>query len=161
MVMSRKRWGWESGRNFMFRASGRSEKQTQGLLRSRLSGVVISKERAAAVLVDVLRSLPPHDPTVGKDCLVTTIQRSSPHVHIKYEPHDIRHVSVVFTGRTVTLPASYTPWIITPGLLAAPRVISGQSITHHSGGFNFVVEAPELGGDLTIMSSQQRRLWSP
>jgi hypothetical protein len=43
------------------------------------------KDQAIATLIDILRSLPPDDNTVGKDCLVTRIQREPPHVHIKYE----------------------------------------------------------------------------
>jgi hypothetical protein len=160
MAMSRRRWGWESGRNCLFRASGRSYKVAQALLQNRLSSIDIgSKAEAAAALIDVLRSLPPQDPTVGKDCLVNTVQRTPPHVHIKYEPYDVRQVSVAFTGRTVTVPAAFTPWIITPSSLTAPQVIAGPGFTHQAGMFEFAVEGPDTEGGLWIMSSQPRRLW--
>jgi len=155
LVMSRRRWGWESGRHFMFRASGRSQKRAQVLLRNRLPDVVHSKERAAATLVDILRSLPPHDPTVGRDCLVTAIQRMSPHVHTRYEPYDARQVSAVFGGRSVAVPAAFTPWILTPGSIGAPMVITG-SLVRQSCGFDFSMEGPDPEGDLIIMSSQPR-----
>jgi hypothetical protein len=158
MAMSPRRWRWESGRNYLFRASGRSEKVAQRLLRNRLSSTDLqSKEQTSAALIDVLRSLPPQDPTVGKDCLVTTIQRISPHVHIKYAPYDIRQIMVAFTGRTVTVTAAFTPWIVTPGLLAFPQAIAGEGFTYHSRGFEITVEGPKPGGDLAIMSSQLRR----
>jgi hypothetical protein len=160
MVMSKKRWGWESGRRYLFRATGFSEKPAQTLLRNRLAKVdVQSKEAVAATLIDILRSLPPDDPTVGRDCLVTTIQRSSPHVNIKFAPYDFGQISVVFTGRTVNVSAGYTPWIVAPELLAAPQVIAGMGSTGHCRGFDFMVEGPDPEGDLTIMSSQVRRQW--
>ena len=119
----------------------------------------MSNEETTAALIDILRALPPNDPTVGKDCLVTTVQRASPHVHIKYEPYEIRKISVAFTGRTVIELAAFTPWIVTPGLLASPQALTGHGATYQSGVFDFCVEGPDPDGDLTIMSSQERRLW--
>jgi hypothetical protein len=37
------------------------------------------KSQAISILIEVLRSLPPEDTTVSKDCMVTTIQRVPPH----------------------------------------------------------------------------------
>jgi hypothetical protein len=159
ITMSKRRWGWESGRNYLFRALGRSESAAQISLRNRLLSIDLrSKEQAAVAMIDVLRSLPPHDPTVSKDCLVTTIQRTSPHVHIKYEPHDIGHVLVASRSRSTIVPAAFTPWIVTPRLIASPQMISGPGCwTYHCGGLDFQVEGPDSGGDLSIMSSQPRR----
>ena len=154
-VMSRRRWGWESGRHFLFRALGRSQKKAQALLRSRLPDAIRSKEQTAAALVEILRSLPPHDPTVGRDCLITTIQRGSPHVHTRYEPYDVRQASALLGGNTVTVPAAFTPWILTPDSIGAPLVISG-TFTQQSGGFEFLMEGPTSEGDFIIMSSQPR-----
>jgi hypothetical protein len=39
MAMLKRRWGWESGRNYLFRASGRSQDLARGLLRNRLPGL--------------------------------------------------------------------------------------------------------------------------
>lgn len=157
-----KRWGWESGRHYLFRASGRSQDLAQTLLRDSLHDVDLrSKTDTAAALIAVLRSLPPQDPTVSKDCLVTTIQRVSPHVHLKYEPYDIQQATVAFTGRTVIVPASFTPWIITLGQLATPQVITRGGYTHHSGGLDITVVGPNPEGDLRFMSTQWRRQWAP
>jgi hypothetical protein len=126
-------------------------------LRERLPRIDIgSKEQAAATLIDVLRSLPPQDPTVGKDCLVTTIQREPPHVHVKYEPYGISQVSVALTSRTVTLPVAFTPWILTPTSVTAPHAVSGPGWSHQSGVFEFSVEGSNQYGEFTIMSSQPR-----
>jgi hypothetical protein len=158
MVMLRRRWGWESGRSFVFRASGRSQDVAQALLRKRLSDVDLpNKELAAAALIEVLRVIPPQDETVSLDCLVTTIQRIPPHVHIKYERYGAAELTVTSKTGTFTLPAAFAPWIVTPGLLAAPQAISGVSLIHCSGAFDFVVEGPDPEGELSIMASQPRR----
>lgn len=77
---------------------------------------------------------------------------------IKYEPFGITQISVAFTGRTVTLEAASTPWIITPDRLFGPLAIT-ESIPFGSSGFDFVLEGPDSVGDLSIVSSQPRHLW--
>jgi hypothetical protein len=156
--MSKRRWGWQSGRSYLFGASGRSEDAARMSLRNRLPSTDLSsKEHAVSTLIDVLRAIPPTDETVSLDCLVTVVQRVSPHVHIKYEPYGIAQMTVASATRTTTLPAAFTPWIVTPGLLAAPQAIAGTGVTHQSGGFDFKVDGTGQVGDLMIMSSQQRR----
>jgi hypothetical protein len=156
-AMSKRRWGWESGRGFQFAASGRSEADARKALRTRLPTVDIgNKDHAVGTLIDVLRSLPPQDTTVGRDCLITTIQREPPHVHVKYEPYGISQVSVAFAGRTLHLPVSFSPWILTPTSIATPQAISGPGFTHQSGGFEFRIEGSDGHGELSIMSSQPR-----
>jgi hypothetical protein len=158
MGMSPQRWGYE--RRIFAGATGRSKKRAQKLLGERFSGADFpSKEETAAALIDILRSLPPQDPTVGRDCLVTTIQAVPPHVRIKYEPYGITQMSVEFKGgRTVTVEAASTPWIITPDRLFAPLAIT-DSIPFASSGFDFSLEGPESTGDFSFVSSQPRRLW--
>jgi hypothetical protein len=156
MGMSKRRW--EPGRNYAFAASGRSRQRAQAMLRERLPRTT-GKEETAATLIQILRELPPSDPTVGRDCLVTTIQRIPPYVHIKYEAHDIRQVAVAFTGPPIIELAAFTPWIVTPDLISVPQALVGQGVTHHSGVFDFSIEGPNPDGDLTILSSQQRSLW--
>lgn len=86
VAMSKRRWGWESGRTFQFATAGRSEAEARRAMRLRLPTTALGdKDQAIATLIDILRSLPPDDNTVGKDCMVTRIQREPPHVHIKYE----------------------------------------------------------------------------
>jgi len=156
--MSKRRKFWESGRNYLFRASGRSEQAAQILLRNRLPATDLhSKEQAAAMLISILRSLPPHDPTVGKDCLVTTIQHTPPQVLVQYKPYEVGRMLVEFATWSTTVPAAFSPWIVAPGLIASPQAISGGGYTHHCGPFDFTVEGPNPGGDLVIMSSQPRR----
>lgn len=162
MGMSPHRWGYESG-NIFARALGYSQNTAQKLLRERFFGTDMSnKEDTAATLIDILRSIPPQDPTVGRDCLVTTIQAVPPHVRIKYEPYGLTQMSVEFkSGRTVTVEAAVTPWIITPNHLIAPLAMNVQVIPFASSAFDFRVEGPESTGDFSFMSSQPRRLWRP
>jgi hypothetical protein len=85
MAMLKRRWGWESGRNFQFAAAGRSEAEARRAMRLQLPTTALGdKDQTIATLIDILRSLPTEDNTVGKDSLVTTIQREPPHVYIKY-----------------------------------------------------------------------------
>ena len=58
------------------------------------------------MFIDVLRSLPPGDRTVSKDCLITVIQRESPHVHVRYEPYGIAEAQVASTTMTFTVPVA-------------------------------------------------------
>ena len=81
------------------------------------------------MFIDVLRSLPPGDGTVSKDCLITVIQRESPHVHVRYEPYGIAEAQVASTTRTFTVPVAFSPWILTPTFLAEPQAISGPGWT--------------------------------
>ena len=89
----------------------------QRLLHERFSGADLSsQEDTAAALIEILRSLPDEDPTVGRDCWITTIQAVSPHVRVKYEPFGTTQMLVesVTTGQRYTFEADVSPWIITP-----------------------------------------------
>jgi hypothetical protein len=68
------------GRDHQFAALGWSEAQAREELRKRLPRMQIgNKSQVISILIEVLRSLPPEDTTVSKDCMVTTIQRVPPH----------------------------------------------------------------------------------
>jgi hypothetical protein len=129
------------------------------MLRTRLRSINIrDKDQTIATFIDVLRSLPPNDTTVSNDCLVTTIQRESPHVHTRYEPYGIAEMSVASSTRTFTVPVAFSPWILTPTFLAAPQAISGPGWTGTSGVIDFRIEGIGSGdGDFMIISSQPRR----
>jgi hypothetical protein len=159
--MSPQRWGYGSSGKIYIRALGHSQNVANKLLRERFSGADISsKEDTAAALIDILRSLPPQDPTVGRDCLVTTIQAVPPHVRVKYEPFGTTRMLVESSrGQTFTFEAAVSPWIITPDRLFAPLTMNGDAIPFSSSGFDFRIEGVESTGDLSIVSSQPRRLW--
>jgi hypothetical protein len=158
--MSPQRWGYEEGR-FCTGATGLSQTVAQRLLSERFSGADLSsREDAAAAMIEILRSLPPQDPTVGRDCLVTTIQAVAPHVRIKYEPFGSTQMLVESSsGQTMALEAAASPWIITPDRLLAPLAMNGPGIPFSSSGFDFRIEGVESTGDLSIVSSRPRRLW--
>ena len=158
MAMSKKRWGWESGQSYFFGASGWSEVEAQNALRRWLRTTdTRDKDQTAATFIDVLRSLPSDDTTVSKDCLVTTIQRESPHVHVRYEPYGIAGAEVASSTRTFTVPVAFSPWVLTPTFLAAPQAISGPGWECTSGVIDFRIEGTGSGGDFMIVSSQPRR----
>ena len=158
--MSPQRWGYKEGK-FVTGATGHSQTVAQRFLRERFSGADLpSKEDSAAAMIDILRSLPPQDPTVGRDCLVTTIQAVPPHARIKYEPFGSTQMLVESaSGQTMTLESAVSPWIITPDRLLAPLAMNVPEIPFSSSGFDFRIEGLESTGDLSIVSSQPRRLW--
>jgi hypothetical protein len=161
--MSPQRWGYQEGK-FCTGATGHSQTLAQRLLTERFSGADLSsQEDSAAAMIEILRSLPPQDPTVGRDCLVTTIQAVPPHVRMKYEPFGTTQMLVesVASGQRYTFEAAVSPWIITPDRLFAPLTMNGPAIPFSSSGFDFRIEGVESTGDLTIISSQPRRLWPP
>jgi hypothetical protein len=82
-------------------------------------------------------------------------------VRIKYEPYGITQMSVesAASGKTITVEAAVSPWIITPDRLLAPLAMNISAIPFSSSGFDFRIEGVESTGDLTIISSQPRRLW--
>ena len=158
--MSPQRWGYEKGR-VCTGATGHSQALAQRLLHERFSGADLSsQEDTAAALIEILRSLPDEDPTVGRDCLITTIQAVSPHVRIKYEPFGTTQMLVesVTTGQRYTFEAAVSPWIITPNHIFAPLTMNGPAIPFSSSGFDFRIEGLESTGDLTVVSSQPRPL---
>jgi hypothetical protein len=158
VVMSEPDWGWESGRDHQFAALGWSEVEAREELRKRLPSMEIgNKNQAISILIDVLRSLPPEDTTVSKDCMVTTIQRIPPHAHVRYERYGLAEAEVASRTQTFTVPASFSPWILTPEWLTTPQVMSGLGWTRPSGIFEFAVEGSGGNGDFSIMSGQPRR----
>jgi hypothetical protein len=83
-----------------------------------------NKSQAISILIEVLRSLPPGDTTVSKDCMVTTIQRVPPHAHVRYERYGTAEAAVASSTQTFTVPVSFSPWILTPEWLTTPQVMS-------------------------------------
>jgi len=158
--MSPERWGYEQGK-FCSGATGNSEDLAQRLLMERFSGADLSShEDTAAAMIEILRSLPDEDPTVGRDCLVTTIQAVPPHVRIKYEPFGTTQMVVesVTSGQRFTFETAVSPWIITPNHVFEPLAMNGPAIPFSSSGFDFLIEGVESTSDLTIVSSQPRPL---
>jgi hypothetical protein len=158
--MSPQRWGYEQGR-VCTGATGHSQALAQRLLTEGFSGADLSsQEDTAAALIDILRSLPDEDPTVGRDCLVTTIQAVPPHVRIKYEPFGTTQMLVqsVASGQRYTFEAAVSPWIITPHHVFEPLAMNGPAIPFSSSGFDFRIEGVESTADLTIVSGQPRPL---
>jgi len=159
--MSPQRWGYGEGK-FVTGATGSSRNVAQKLLRERFSGTDLSNnEDTAVAMIEILRELPEEDPTVGRHCLVTTIQGVSPHVRIKYEPFGSTQMVVESAkGQAITVEAAVSPWIITPHHLIAPLAINMPVLgPFTSNGFDFLVEGPDSTSDLLIMSSQPRRLF--
>lgn len=158
--MSPQRWGYEEGK-FCTGATGHSQTLAQRLLTERFSGADLSsKEDSAAAMIEILRSLPPQDPTVGRDCLVTTIQAVPPHVQVKYEQFGTTQMLVQSaSGQTMTFKAAWSPWIITPDRLVAPLAMNVPELAFSSSGFDFRIEGVESTGHLSIVGSQPRRLW--
>jgi hypothetical protein len=118
-----------------------------------------NKNQAISILIDVLRSLPPEDTTVSKDCMVTTIQRVPPHAHVRYERYGTAEAAVASSTQTFTVPVSFSPWILTPKWLTTPQVMSGLGWIRPCGIFALAVEGSGGNGDFSIMSGQPRRSW--
>jgi hypothetical protein len=157
--MSPERWGYEQGR-FCSGATGNSQDFAQKLLMERFSGADLSShEDTAAAMIEILRALPDEDPTVGRDCLVTTIQAVPPHVRIKYEPFGVTQMLIKSaSGKSTTVEAAVSPWIITPDRLFSPLAMNGPGMSFSSSGFEFRIEGVESTDDLTMVSSQPRPL---
>jgi predicted small lipoprotein YifL len=119
--------------------------------------IFLGRYRAAALLIDILRSLPRQDETVSLDCLVAVVQRTSRTCTSSMSPCGIAEMSAVSRTQAFTRPAAFTPWIIAPGLLAAG---SGDHWIRRKvslGRVRVQSARPDLGGDFTTMSTQERR----
>jgi hypothetical protein len=158
--MSKRYWGWLDGLAEVMTLGGPSRHRARQLMIERFNlGDLADSHRTADVVVEVLRSLStPNDLTIGNDCLITTIRRTSPHVVVKYEPYAITHFQVATRTEVATVPACYTPWVVAPGLIAAPQTIVGSGWSFHLAGFDVLIDAPESGG-IAAASSQKRRRW--
>jgi hypothetical protein len=117
------------------------------------------REQVINKLIGILRGLPPEDSTVGRDCLVTVLQREVPQIRIRYEPYSFGHVLIAIRGGSFVVPVVYTPWIVTQRLVSAPQIISGERLSFNTGGLNMVVDVPDSKVGFYTSSSQRRRPW--
>lgn len=157
--VSKRYWGWLEGKATAI-AIGRSHVVAQDGMIAVLNNMDPSdREQVINKLIGILRGLPPEDSTVGRDCLVTVLQREVPQIRIRYEPYSFGHVLIAIRGGSFVVPVVYTPWIVTQRLVSAPQIISGERLSFNTGGLNMVVDVPDSKVGFYTSSSQRRRPW--
>jgi hypothetical protein len=109
----------------------------------------------------------PH-PAVGPDCMSILIQQPRQDqqvVRVRYRPLLAQHATFRTIRAMTVMPVYYSPWFLSPGMVAAPRIVGGGGTgVHRLGYYEVRVEGPELprgyrpsGGLIHIEQSQLRR----
>jgi hypothetical protein len=108
-----------------------------------------------AELIQMIRVVAARNPQrVGADCMGITL----PHpqlrrVIVNFVPNQTKTaVSPILRGGAVEIPVAYTPFIVSPGVIWAPNVMSSTSlITRGVGGWDFVFPGATLPNDGPIV----------
>jgi hypothetical protein len=152
----------EMGRKFLTAATPDEDlRQTEAeAMRAGLRGDS-SADSAEGVLVKTIRRVAKRSPYVGPDCLSILIPPPSVGwARVRYLPLSATSVTIRDSSGRVrqSLPAAFSPWIVSRGLLHAPSVLIGQMVLN-LGGFVVHLEAPEPKGPglRAVMSRVRRR----
>ena len=138
------------GRGYQFAATPEVNLQTSDVdvIRSGLRGIQ-SPDDAEQVMVRAIRAVSKRLSSVGPDCMSILIPPPAVGwARIRYIP--VAPAGLVLRSRSdgrivTTAPASFSPWVVAPGLVHAPSVLAGH-MTLHAGDFTVHLEAPELKG---------------
>lgn len=105
---------------------------------------------AENILVDAIRSVACQHPVVGKDCMSVMIPPPAyRRARVRYIQHTERTFSLMHSSPSRiagSFSATFSPWVIGPGVLHAPSVMSGGG-TIGGGRFEIKLEGPDPGLD--------------
>lgn len=119
-----------------------------------------SPDQAESNMVEAIREVSRSVPEVGPHCMSILLPPpSAAGARIRYIPLDAPALAAVSTsqGPAFPVPPAFSPWLVGPGVIFAPSIISG-SWPAQLGGYPVALEGPELAGPgiLALFSSQQR-----
>jgi hypothetical protein len=113
------------------------------------------------VLAEAVRNVSATNRGVGSNLMSVTIPNSKLGLaYVRFLPSSDHQIEVRVGGNAIALSASYTPWIIGPGILHPPSVIAG-SYTLNLGGFQIMIHGEEPTGSIKGLHSSQRRPAAP
>lgn len=134
------------GRNFFVAVSPEANTHFIGKpsLLASLRGIKCADD-AERALAKAIHEASLRTPLIGPNCM--SILLPPPHLRqarIRYigAPAFAQLISASDPARRLTFPAAFSPWVIGPGLIHAPSIISG-GFTDNVGGFEVRLEAPE------------------
>jgi hypothetical protein len=157
------RW-WKRNRLVVGELGGYLSPQDLESLGQKLLEVSKSKELLQdfeRILAEKACQVSATNPGVGSNLMSVTIPNSKLGLaYVRFLPSSDHHVEVRIGGNATVLSASYTPWIIGPGILHPPSVIAG-SCTVNLGGFQIMIHGEEPTGSIKGLHSSQRRPAAP
>jgi hypothetical protein len=117
-------------------------------------------DKAERVMVEAIHEISRSVPEVGPHCMSILIgPPSTASIRIRYIPVGGPALAVMATARgpALTVPAAFTPWLVSPGAIFAPSINAGVSEVR-IGTYTITLEAPKSSGSgiLGLLSSQQR-----
>lgn len=116
-------------------------------------------DEAEMILVEAVRDTAKRMPQVGPHCMSVLIM--PPNVgsaRVRYLPlGSPANASLERSdGKTINFPVGYSPWIVGPGLISAPSVLSG-GMELVLGPYKVVLEAPSQPGPVLFYAGGQKR----
>ena len=121
----------------------------------------VPMDQAEPILVKGLRSVSAREGTVGDQ--VTCVTISPPQygsARVRYDSLKPDFARVTIRGRDLKVPVAFTPWILTPGMIEAPSIVSGPTTSQRQVG-PWTLDlgggpSDEESGLLALHFSQQR-----
>ncbi len=120
-----------------------SAQERNGLVQN-VKNTSASPEPSQRLLVDAVRLAAQRSPVVGPDCMCVLIPPPGARaVHATYVSP--RQARAVLTGwdKPLEFPATFTPWIVGPHVVVAPRIVVG-SWAQRLGPFTVFMRGPDI-----------------
>jgi hypothetical protein len=119
-------------------------------------------DEVVGILLSLIRSAAGRSSFIGPDCMSTAIYPPhwNPSAHVRYLPvHEARFIDDIFSSPPKALPATFSPWIITPRLVQPPSITVGPTLDVVAGGFRVVIDGPKPPTDspLVFLMTDQKR----
>jgi hypothetical protein len=134
-------WGWERKKLKLVPSSCANELPPD--LPDRVCATTTSRDRQEALVKGVRHVAELHPETIGKHCMSIWLNPpGEPVGQITFLPQAPHMVSL---GSRSSIPAAYSPWIVSSGQVVRPSVLVGGS-SFTTGGYTFTQAAPSVPG---------------
>jgi hypothetical protein len=125
-----------------------------------------SPQEAEEILVDGIRRVASRSTVVGHECMSILLPppHSSHPVRVRYIPMMPAKAGFRIGGSIREISIAFSPWIIGPGIISAPAILSGGRSDIDLGQFRVSIEAPSIDPrehNIHILRGQERPSWPP
>lgn len=119
-------------------------------------GLEVDPTAQAEIMVETLRTIASRRVGIGEDCM--SVAMLGPHVYVRYWPKVWPFEEFLRGTERIRRPVVYTPWVIGPGLMRAPALVtgSGGSITFGDVTVEFVAPPADGFEGIATAHSQPR-----
>lgn len=117
-----------------------------------------SADEVEAALVHGIRLTANKNCLVGPHCISIGLPdpKRRLEVRVRYIPLGFQTAVVTGGGRTLEVPAAFSPWVVGQSLIAPPLILVGGRTELHMGPFTVLLEAPDNVSKVWAMSSNYK-----